>query len=69
MVNMIATLVEYKRDLLLERQREGIELAKKKGKYKGRKPAKLPDNYKELLEKHFNSTVLAIRENNNKKEK
>ena len=26
--------------------------------YKGRKPIKLPDNYKELISKHFNSTIV-----------
>lgn len=33
-----AGLVEYERELLLQRQREGIEIAKTQGKYKGRKP-------------------------------
>jgi DNA invertase Pin-like site-specific DNA recombinase len=33
-----AGLAQFERELLLERQREGIEQAKKAGKYKGRKP-------------------------------
>jgi len=38
MLTMIGAIAEFERDLLLERQREGIEKAKQKGVYKGRKP-------------------------------
>lgn len=38
MLSMIAAINEFERDNLLERQREGIAIAKAKGKYKGRKP-------------------------------
>lgn len=40
-----ATVAEFERSLLLERQREGIAIAKAKGAYKGRKPA-LDDDVK-----------------------
>ena len=37
MLTMIAAINEFERTNLLERQREGIEIAKREGKYKGRK--------------------------------
>lgn len=48
MLTMIAAINEFERENLLERQREGIEIAKKNGKYKGRKPVAIPD-----FEKHY----------------
>lgn len=38
MVTLIGAIATFERQLLLERQAEGIALAKLKGKYKGRKP-------------------------------
>lgn len=38
MLTMIGAVASFERQLLLERQAEGIALAKQKGKYKGRKP-------------------------------
>lgn len=37
MLTMIGAIAEFERENLLERQREGIAIAKKEGKYKGRK--------------------------------
>lgn len=39
MLNLLGAFAEFERALMLERQREGIALAKADGKYKGRKPA------------------------------
>ncbi|WP_300545089.1 recombinase family protein, partial [uncultured Pseudoalteromonas sp.] len=36
MLTMLSAVAQFERELILERQREGIEAAKKKGKYKGR---------------------------------
>jgi DNA invertase Pin-like site-specific DNA recombinase len=36
--NMVAAIAEFEREIMLERQREGIAKAKAEGKYKGRKP-------------------------------
>lgn len=36
--SMLAAFAEFERSMIRERQREGIELAKAAGKYKGRKP-------------------------------
>ncbi|RWT30809.1 recombinase family protein [Aeromonas caviae] len=38
MLTMIGAIATFERELMLERQAEGIELAKQRGAYKGRKP-------------------------------
>jgi DNA invertase Pin-like site-specific DNA recombinase len=38
MLTVFGALAELERESILERQREGIEIAKADGKYKGRKP-------------------------------
>lgn len=43
MLTMIGAINEFERTNLLERQREGIAIAKREGKYKGRKPVDVPD--------------------------
>ena len=45
MLTMIGAIYEFERTNLLERQREGIAIAKQKGKYKGRKEIKHPENW------------------------
>ena len=39
MLSMMGAFAEFERSLILERQREGIAIAKAKGLYKGRKPS------------------------------
>ena len=41
MLTLFGALAEMERELMLERQREGIDVAKAEGKYKGRKPKDL----------------------------
>ncbi|MEP4034628.1 recombinase family protein [Roseibium polysiphoniae] len=38
MLTMFAAMAQFEREIVLERQREGIAKAKAEGKYKGRKP-------------------------------
>lgn len=38
MLTMFAAMAQFEREIMLERQREGIAKAKAEGKYKGRKP-------------------------------
>ena len=45
MLTMIAAIDEFEREIMLERQREGIEIAKRKGVYKGRKRIGLPSDF------------------------
>ena len=46
MLTVFAGLAEFEREMILERQREGIAIAKAEGKYKGRQP--LPFDEKEF---------------------
>jgi len=48
MLSVMGAFAEFERALILERQREGIALAKQRGVYKGRKKALLPDRVAEL---------------------
>ena len=41
MLTVFGALAELERESILERQREGIEIAKSEGKYKGRKPVEV----------------------------
>ena len=48
MLTMIGAINEFERMNLLERQKEGIAIAKKEGKFKGRKAIDFPLNWKEI---------------------
>ena len=43
MLTIIAAINAFERENLLERQREGVAIAKAEGKYKGRKPVEVED--------------------------
>lgn len=62
MITMIGAINEFERTNLLERQKEGISIAKSKGKYKGRKEIKIEnfeDQYKKYMNRELNKTQLA----------
>lgn len=42
-MTMMAAIAEFERAMILERQREGIAIAKRAGKYKGRKAVSIPN--------------------------
>lgn len=48
LLSMLGAVAEFERSMILERQREGIALAKAKGKYKGRKASLSPAQVDEL---------------------
>jgi len=52
MLTMLSAIYEFERANMLERQREGIALAKQKGIYKGRKKIKYPENWNEVYNKY-----------------
>lgn len=52
MLTMIGAIATFERDNMLERQKEGIALAVKEGKYKGRVAKKLPDNFNSLYHQY-----------------
>ena len=45
MLTVFGALAELERESILERQREGIEIAKAEGKYKGRKPVDVDEQH------------------------
>ena len=45
MLNIFGALSQFEREAILERQKEGIALAKADGKYKGRKPIEVGDTF------------------------
>ena len=53
MLTMIGAIAEFERANLLERQREGIALAAREGKYKGRREVKV-ENFEEQYQKYKN---------------
>lgn len=58
MLTMIGAINEFERTNLLERQKEGIAIAKREKKYKGRKPVALPDfekQYTRYLQREISS--------------
>ncbi|OHU29041.1 recombinase family protein [Mycobacteroides chelonae] len=51
LLSMLGAVAEFERSMIRERQREGIELAKAKGVYKGRKPALTDEQTAQVLER------------------
>lgn len=51
-MTMMAAIAEFERAMILERQREGIAIAKREGKYKGRKAVFVP-NIGEYYQKYM----------------
>ena len=48
MLSVLGAVAQFERDLIKERQREGIALAKQRGAYTGRKKALIPQRVEEL---------------------
>jgi DNA invertase Pin-like site-specific DNA recombinase len=62
MLTMIGAINEFERTNLLERQKEGIALAVKEGKYKGRKEVSVPDfdkYYERYMKREVSKVQLA----------
>ena len=51
MLTIFAGLAQFERECTLQRQKEGIAIAKEQGKYKGRKPLEKPQNWNSVIEK------------------
>lgn len=52
MLGIIGSIYQFERECLLERQREGIRIAKEKNIYKGRKKIDYPKNWDEVYKKY-----------------
>ena len=58
MLTMIAAINTFERENMLERQREGIAIAKREGRYKGGHPKQIDKAlYKSLLEQYNNRQI------------
>lgn len=57
MLTMIGAINEFERLNLLERQKEGIQIAKAKGKYKGRKSIDFPEEWEEVYNDWINRKI------------
>lgn len=58
MLTMIGAINEFERQNMLERQREGIQIAKDNGKYKGRKPVEIDDKlFQETYTMYLNRKI------------
>lgn len=53
LIVMIAAINEFERDVLRERQAEGIAIAKSAGKYTGRKRVEKPSNWDEVIDQYL----------------
>ena len=53
-LTMIGAINEFERNNLLDKQREGIAIAKAKGKYLGRKAVKKPEKWNEVYSLYIN---------------
>lgn len=61
-MTMMAAIAEFERSMILERQREGIAIAKREGKYKGRKAVSVPniqEYYDRYMRRHGTKTSIA----------
>ena len=60
MLTMIAAINEFERQNMLDRQREGIEVARQKGVYKGRKPTGYDRNLFDVLHEQVEERLLTV---------
>lgn len=60
MLTMIGAIAEFERMNLLERQREGIAVAKAEGKYKGRKAKEVDSEFETLYKKYINREISKV---------
>ena len=59
MLSVLGAVAQFERDLIRERQREGIALAKQRGAYAGRKKALIPERVEELCARVGNGEMKA----------
>ena len=57
MLTIFGAIAEFERELLLQRQREGIQIAKAAGKYKGRNSKKRPKDFDFYKQAYFERTM------------
>ena len=58
MLTIFGAVAELEREYILQRQREGIVIAKEQGKYKGRKPI-MPQNFEAVVQQWHGGEITA----------
>lgn len=58
-IEVLASIAEQERDMTLERQREGIDAAKEKGKHLGRPQLQCPSNWDSIVEEWHTGKITA----------
>ena len=61
-MTLFAAIATFERKIMLERQKEGIAVAKAKGVYRGRHQKAKPYNWKELVEKYQRREIRSVSE-------
>ena len=57
MLTIFGAIAEFERELILQRQREGIKLAQAAGKYKGRNEKKCPKDFAYYRQAYYERTM------------
>ena len=59
---MFAAIYEFERTNMLERQAEGIEIARREGKYRncGRKKLSAPENFDDLVQQYASGDITKV---------
>ncbi len=60
MLTIFAGLSQFERECTLQRQFEGIQIAKQNGKYLGRKPVELPINFDAVINQWKSGEITAV---------
>lgn len=60
LIEVLGSITEEERVKIRQRQKEGIAIAKKEGKYKGRKPSELPKNFPSLYNRWKEGSITAV---------
>lgn len=60
MIEVLGAVAEEERNKIRSRQKEGIEIAKREGKYRGRPLAPLPEGFEKLYKQWQESKITAI---------
>ena len=60
MLTIFAGLAQFERECILQRQAEGIAIAKAEGKYRGRKPIEKPEQWDEVMKLWKSGDITAV---------
>lgn len=60
MMTIFAGISQFERECILQRQKEGIAIAKAEGKYKGRTPTPVPENWNEVYALWNSGVITAV---------